>query len=69
MSGELMTWIGARFRRVEPRRQARAFVLGLLAGLPRENCRAIAEQCGDACAQDHCRAVVPLAGRAALVRA
>jgi hypothetical protein len=35
---ELMTGAGVRFRRVEPRRRARAFVLGLLAGLPRRNC-------------------------------
>ena len=45
---ELMTRIGARFGRVEPRRRARAFVLGLLAELPRKNCWTIAKQCGDA---------------------
>jgi len=39
---------GPRFRRVEPRRRARAFVLGLLAPLPRKNCWTIAEQAGDA---------------------
>ena len=39
---------GARFGRVEPRRRARAFVLGLLAGLPRKNCWTIAEHAGDA---------------------
>ena len=39
---------GARFRRVEPRRRARAFVLGLLAGLPRKNCRTLAVQAGEA---------------------
>jgi SRSO17 transposase len=33
---------------VEPRRRARAFVLGLLAELPRKNCWTIAEQAGDA---------------------
>jgi len=44
---ELMTRVGVRFRRVEPRRQARAFVLGLLAGLPRKNCWTIAEHAGD----------------------
>jgi SRSO17 transposase len=43
-----MTRIGGRFRRVEPRRRARAFVLGLLAELPRKNCRTIAEHAGDA---------------------
>jgi SRSO17 transposase len=45
---ELMTRIGSRFRRVETRRRARSFVLGLLADLPRKNCRTIAERCGDA---------------------
>jgi len=45
---ELMGLIGSRFGRVEPRRRARAFVLGLLAELPRKNCWTIAEQCGDA---------------------
>ena len=38
-----MTRTGGRFRRVEPRRRARAFVLGLLAELPRKNCWTIAE--------------------------
>jgi SRSO17 transposase len=42
-----MTRIGSRFRRVEPRRRARAFVLGLLTELPRKNCRTIAEYAGD----------------------
>jgi SRSO17 transposase len=32
---------------VEPRRRARAFVLGLLSGLRRKNCWTIAEQAGD----------------------
>ena len=40
---ELLTRTGSRFRRVEPRRRARAFVLGLLAELPRKNCWTIAE--------------------------
>ena len=44
---ELMTRTGSRFRRVEPRRRARAFVLGLLAELPRKNCWTIAEHAGD----------------------
>jgi hypothetical protein len=44
---ELMTRIGSRFRRVEPRRRARAFVLGLLTELPRKNCWTIAEYAGD----------------------
>ena len=42
-----MERIAARFGRVEPRRRARAFVLGLLAGLPRKNCWSIAEYAGD----------------------
>jgi len=33
---------------VEPRRRARAFVLGVLADLPRKNCWSIAEQAADA---------------------
>ena len=45
---ELMTRAGARFSRVEPRCRARAFVLGLLAELPRKNCWTIAEHAGDA---------------------
>ena len=45
---ELMLRVGSRFGRVEPRRRARAFVLGLLAELPRKNCWTIAEQAGDA---------------------
>jgi len=44
---ELMTRTGSRFSRVEPRRRARAFVLGLLAELPRKNCWTIAEHAGD----------------------
>jgi SRSO17 transposase len=42
-----MVRVGGRFRRVEPRRRARAFVLGLLAELPRKNCWTIAEHAGD----------------------
>jgi SRSO17 transposase len=45
---ELMGQIAGRFARVEPRRRARAFVLGLLAELPRKNCWTIAEHAGDA---------------------
>jgi SRSO17 transposase len=44
---ELMGRVAGRFGRVEPRRRARAFVLGLLAGLPRKNCWSIAEHAGD----------------------
>ncbi|MFE2882161.1 IS701 family transposase [Streptomyces sp. NPDC059272] len=40
--------IAGRFVRVEPRRRARAFVLGLLSDLPRKNCWTLAEQAGDA---------------------
>ena len=48
MLDELMGQVAGRFPRVEPRRRARAFVLGLLAGLPRVNCWSIAEHAGDA---------------------
>ena len=41
--------VAGRFGRVEPRRRARAFVLGLLADLPRKNCWTIAEHAGDTC--------------------
>lgn len=40
--------IAGRFVRMEPRRRARAFVLGLLSDLPRNNCWTLAEQAGDA---------------------
>ncbi|MCH5677997.1 IS701 family transposase [Streptomyces gilvus] len=40
--------IAGRFGRVEPRRRARAFVLGLLSDLPRKNCWTLAEYAGDA---------------------
>ncbi len=43
-----MRRIAGRFARVEPRRRARAFVLGLLSGLRRKNCWTIAEHAGDA---------------------
>ncbi len=42
-----MARVARRFARVEPRRRARAFVLGLLANLPRKNCWTIAEHAGD----------------------
>jgi SRSO17 transposase len=45
---ELMGRIAGRFGRVEPRRRARAFVLGLLSDLRRKNCWTLAEQAGDA---------------------
>jgi SRSO17 transposase len=43
----LMARVAARFSRVEPRRRARAFVLGLLADLPRKNCWTISEHAGE----------------------
>jgi SRSO17 transposase len=45
---ELLGRVAGRFPRVEPRRHARAFVLGLLADLPRKNCWTIAEHAGQA---------------------
>lgn len=44
----MMGRVAARFGRVEPRRRAGAFVLGLLAGLPRVNCWTLAEHAGEA---------------------
>lgn len=41
-----MGWIAGRFKRVEPRRQVRRLVLGLLSDLPRKNCWTIAEWAG-----------------------
>ena len=48
MFDDLMGRVAGRFARVEPRRRAGAFVLGLLADLPRKNCWTIAEHAGDA---------------------
>jgi SRSO17 transposase len=45
---ELLGRVSGRFGRVEPRRRARALVLGLLADLPRKNCWTIAEHTGQA---------------------
>jgi SRSO17 transposase len=45
---EVMGRVAGRFPRVEPRRHARALVLGLLADLPRKNCWTIAEHAGQA---------------------
>ena len=42
-----MLRVGGRFARVEPRRRMAAFVCGLLAGLPRVNCWAIAGHAGE----------------------
>jgi SRSO17 transposase len=45
---ELMGCLAGCFARVEPRRQARKYVTGLLSDLPRKSCWALAEQAGDA---------------------
>jgi SRSO17 transposase len=44
---ELMGCLAGCFARVEPRRQARKYVAGLIADAPRKNCWALAEQAGD----------------------
>jgi hypothetical protein len=43
----LLERMTGRFARVETRRRTRGFLLGLLAELPRKNCRTIAEHAGD----------------------
>ena len=43
----LMCRVGGRFARVEPRRRARALVLGLMSDLPSKNCWSLAEYAGD----------------------
>ena len=43
----LLAGMAGRFARVETRRRARGFLLGLLADLPRKNCWTIAEHAGD----------------------
>lgn len=48
MLDERLGRVAGRFGRVEPRRRVRAFVLGLLADLPRKNCWSIAAYAGDA---------------------
>jgi hypothetical protein len=45
---ELMFLVAGRFARVEPRRTAREFALGLLSPLERKNCWWLAEQAGHA---------------------
>jgi SRSO17 transposase len=45
---EAMDRLAARFGRVEPRRTARAFVLGLLSGVDGKSCWTLAEQAGHA---------------------
>ncbi|MFF8315214.1 IS701 family transposase [Streptomyces lydicus] len=46
MFDEVMARIASRFRRVEPRAVARAYLLGLLSGVERKNCRQLAERAG-----------------------
>lgn len=43
---EVMARIAGRFRRVEPRRAARAFLTGLLSDVERKNCWWLAEHAG-----------------------
>jgi SRSO17 transposase len=43
----MMGGLAGCFVRVEPRRQARKYVTGLIGGLPRKNCWVLAEQAGD----------------------
>jgi SRSO17 transposase len=45
---ELMGCLAPCFARVEPRRQARKYITGLIGDVPRKNCWALAEQAGDA---------------------
>jgi SRSO17 transposase len=45
---QVMGRVAGRFARVDLRHRAKAFVLGLLADLPRKNCWTIAEHAGDA---------------------
>jgi SRSO17 transposase len=44
----MMGGLAGCFARVEPRRQARKYVTGLISDLPRKNCWVLAEQAGDA---------------------
>jgi SRSO17 transposase len=44
----MMGGLAGCFARVEPRRQARKYITGLLSDLPRKNCWTLAEQAGDA---------------------
>ena len=45
---DLIGQVACRFTRVEPLRQVRALLEGLLAELPRKNCWILAEYAGDA---------------------
>jgi SRSO17 transposase len=47
MLDELMGCLAPCFARVEPRRQARKYVTGLMGDVPRKNCWVLAEQAGD----------------------
>jgi len=46
MFEQAMARIAGRFRRVEPRATARAYLLGPLSGVERKNCWQLAEQAG-----------------------
>ena len=46
---ELFARVAGRFGRVEPRRQARGYVMGLLAPVERKNGWQLAEAAGDTC--------------------
>ncbi|MFJ8944982.1 transposase [Streptomyces sp. NPDC102395] len=46
MFDQVMARIPGRFRRVEPRAAARAYLLGLLSCVERKNCWQLAEQAG-----------------------
>jgi SRSO17 transposase len=48
MFDQAMARIAGRFRRVEPRATARAFILGLLSGAERKNCWQLAEEAAHA---------------------
>lgn len=46
MFDQAVARIASRFRRVEPRATARAYLFGLLSGVERKNCWQLAEQAG-----------------------
>jgi hypothetical protein len=56
---KLMNTIGGRFARVEPRRHARDFVLGLLSDLPIKDCWTLSEHVGAASLMDCSQATNP----------
>ena len=47
MLDELVGALAGCFARVEPRREARKYITGLVSDLPRKNCWALAEHAGD----------------------